>query len=77
MWLMIEVIAALYIISFAWFWSLCSLSVSDKSRSHTLERKSNLIPFERGQRLQARRAPESQQNEWPIQQCLPFAEKQN
>lgn len=48
MWLTIELISALYIISFVWFWSLCRLSIPDKTDTHPSEQQSNLIPFERG-----------------------------
>jgi hypothetical protein len=47
-WLTIELISALYIISFVWFWSLCRLSIPDKTDTHPSEQQSNLIPFERG-----------------------------
>jgi hypothetical protein len=50
-WLTIELVAALYIISFVWFWSLCLLSVPVKQKASDAERKSNLIPFERGVKL--------------------------
>lgn len=49
MWLTIELISALYLVSFAWFWSLCRLSVPDgKTTSRGRKREANLIPFERG-----------------------------
>jgi hypothetical protein len=50
-WLTIELVAALYVISFVWFWSLCRLSIPDKAKSAPMERESNLIPFERGSML--------------------------
>lgn len=55
MWLAIELILALYIISFVWFWSLCRLSVPEKTESSRPEQESNLIPFERGVQLQVRK----------------------
>lgn len=54
-WLTIEIIAALYVISFVWFWSLCRLSVPDKPKEGRLKQESKLIPFERGMKLNIRR----------------------
>jgi hypothetical protein len=48
MWLTIELISALYILSFVWLWSLCRLSVPDKSKAGYSKHEPNLIPFERG-----------------------------
>ena len=49
MWLAVEFIAVLYVISFAWFWQLCRISAR-REMTHVREPKSpsNLIPFERG-----------------------------
>lgn len=47
MWLTVEVISALYLVSFAWFWSLCQLSIPDEPDAAPPQ-KSNIIPFERG-----------------------------
>lgn len=58
MWLAIEVLSALYIISFAWFWSLCRISVPDKLESEHEPHKATLIPFERGLVLQMRQPGE-------------------
>lgn len=55
MWLAIELILALYIISFVWFWSLCQLSTPEKTESTHSEQESNLIPFERGIQLHMRK----------------------
>lgn len=55
-WLAIEVASALYLISFAWFWSLCRISVSEESETEHGSHNANLIPFERGLVLQARKA---------------------
>jgi hypothetical protein len=49
-WLTIEVVSALYLVSFAWFWSLCQLSVPAKTDTGGPPQKSNLIPFERGEK---------------------------
>lgn len=53
--LAIELIVALYIIAFVWFWSLCRLSIPDRTEDKHEERESNLIPFERGLQLQVRK----------------------
>jgi hypothetical protein len=53
-WLALELIFALYAISFAWFWSLCRLSVHKTNHASTHPTDSNLIPFERGLELQDR-----------------------
>lgn len=51
-WLAVELIAAVYVVSFAWFWQLCRLSARrELTRVHQEERPSNLIPFERGLRM--------------------------
>jgi hypothetical protein len=47
-WLTIELVSALYLVSFAWFWSLCGLAVTDRTKESQRARGSNLIPFERG-----------------------------
>lgn len=54
-WLTIEILSALYLISFAWFWSICRLSIPRAMQVDQKRRKSNLIPFERGANLPARR----------------------
>jgi len=54
-WLAIEVVSALYLVSFAWFWSLCQISVPEKSEAEHVSRKADLIPFERGLVLQTRK----------------------
>jgi hypothetical protein len=50
-WMTIKLVAALYVISFVWFWSLCRLSVPHKTEGTHPERRSKLIPFERGVKL--------------------------
>lgn len=49
MWFVVELIAAFYVVSFAWFWQLCRKSARrELARLPKEERPSNLIPFERG-----------------------------
>jgi hypothetical protein len=44
----VEIVAGLYVISFVWFWSLCTLSARrGLSSLRRTEQDSNLIPFER------------------------------
>ena len=58
MWLAVELIAAVYIVSFAWFWQLCRTSARrELTRNPREERPSNLIPFERGLRGDLRKNP--------------------
>lgn len=52
MYFVFELIFALYVISFVWFWSLCQMSIPEKTDSELLASESNLIPFERGVELQ-------------------------
>jgi hypothetical protein len=47
----IELIAALYVAFFAWFWSQCQMSISDEMKTDPADEGSNLIPFERGLEL--------------------------
>jgi hypothetical protein len=48
-WLTIELLAALYAVSFVCFWCLCRVSASrDLNPPRKQETASNLIPFERG-----------------------------
>jgi hypothetical protein len=54
-WITIELIAALYLVSFAWFWSLCQLSVPHETKARRLQQQSKLIPFERGIKLKVRK----------------------
>jgi hypothetical protein len=52
-WLAVELIAAVYIVSFAWFWQLCRSSARrELTHVHEEEAPSNLIPFERGLQMQ-------------------------
>lgn len=50
----IELILALYVISFVWVWTLCRLSTSAKNDSPLARRESNVISFERGLELKDR-----------------------
>ncbi len=53
--LAIELILALYVISFVWFWTLCRVSSpKDEDATHN-QSPSNVIPFERGLHLQERK----------------------
>lgn len=55
MWLTVELVAALYVVSFIWFWTLCRSSARRvKSFRSAHPSPSNLIPFERGQQLHKR-----------------------
>jgi len=57
-WLAVELFAALYVASFAWFWQLCRLSARrELTRVREEERASNLIPFERGLQMHLRKHP--------------------
>ena len=57
-WVAVEVIAAIYIASFAWFWQLCRSSARrELTHFREEERPSNLIPFERGVQLHLRKHP--------------------
>lgn len=56
MWLTVELLAALYLISLLWFWSLCRNTARRElnlPRPH--EVPSNLIPFERGLEVHLRK----------------------
>lgn len=44
----IELILALYVISFAWFWMLCRLTVTKIEEPPLPESEAKVIPFERG-----------------------------
>jgi hypothetical protein len=56
-WLTVELVAALYVVSFVWFWTLCRSSARRaRSFSSVQQSPSNLIPFERGQQLRKRPA---------------------
>jgi len=57
-WLAVELIVAVYIVSFAWFWQLCRSSARrELTQVHEEESPSNLIPFERGLQLHLRKHP--------------------
>jgi hypothetical protein len=57
-WLAVELFAALYVASFAWFWQLCRSSARrELTRVREEERPSNLIPFERGLEMHLRKHP--------------------
>jgi hypothetical protein len=55
-WLIVELFALMYIVSFIWFWSLCR---SSARRELTVvpekQSRSNLIPFERGLKARLRK----------------------
>jgi hypothetical protein len=51
----LEIVFALYAISFVWFWSLCSLSIPSKHDASDSGSASNIIPFERGLEMQERK----------------------
>ena len=53
--LAIELILALYVISFVWFWRLCRVSSPEEENASRDEHASNVIPFERGLDLQERK----------------------
>ncbi|MBB6142771.1 hypothetical protein HNQ77_000709 [Silvibacterium bohemicum] len=55
MWLTVELLAALYLISFVWFWSLCLTSARKSDPPRQREDRSNLIPFERGLQMSQRK----------------------
>jgi hypothetical protein len=55
-WLTIELVSALYLVSFAWFWSLCRLAVTDRTKRSHRARGANLIPFERGIKPELRKS---------------------
>ncbi len=55
----IEIIAGIYLVSLAWFWSLCRASaVRERNQARPLKtvtaHKSNVIPFERAHTLRNR-----------------------
>jgi hypothetical protein len=55
-WLAVELFAAMYLISFVWFWSLCRSSARRESTPvREQESGSNLIPFERGLEMHLRK----------------------
>ncbi len=57
-WLAVELFAALYVASFAWFWQLCRSSARrELTEVREEERPSNLIPFERGLEMHLRKHP--------------------
>jgi len=57
-WLAVELFAALYVASFAWFWQLCRSSARrELAQVREEERLSNLIPFERGLQMHLRKHP--------------------
>lgn len=47
MWLAIEVVSALYLVSFIWLWRVSRTSVHRKTKAGAPAQASNLIPFER------------------------------
>jgi len=56
--LAIELILALYVISFVWFWSLCRVSSASNEDDFTSageKSEPKIIPFERGRELQDRK----------------------
>lgn len=56
MWLIVELLAALYLVSFVWFLSLCRTAARrDSSAPPAPEAPSNLIPFERALELHLRK----------------------
>ncbi len=59
MWLTIELITALYVISFVWLWSLCRLSIPHRRGDTDSGGKAKLIPFERGRKLTMGSLPSS------------------
>jgi hypothetical protein len=55
-WFAVELFAAMYLVSFAWFWSLCRSSARrDFTPARDQEPRSNLIPFERGMEMHLRK----------------------
>jgi len=57
-WLAVELFAALYVVSFAWFWHLCRSSARrELTPARKQESPSNLIPFERGLEMRLRKTP--------------------
>jgi len=57
-WLAVELLGALYIVCFAWFWHLCRTSARrEMTPVGDEESPSNLIPFERGLEMQLRKHP--------------------
>lgn len=53
--LAIELILALYVISFVWFWTLCHVSSPKEDNATQSQTRSKVIPFERGLHLQERK----------------------
>ena len=53
--LAIELILALYVISFVWFWTLCHVSSPKEDDAAHHQSRSKVIPFERGLNLQERK----------------------
>jgi hypothetical protein len=53
--LAIELILALYVISFVWFWTLCRISSPEEDSAARNQSRSKVIPFERGLDLQERK----------------------
>jgi hypothetical protein len=55
-WLAVELIVVMYVVSFVWFWHLCRSSARrELSAARKQEHRSNLIPFERGLKGQMRK----------------------